>query len=332
MKKFTDMVRQASSEDEVYDILFEMLKKDSNISQIVIMRKEYNDSKLSIYKALDNERLNAIKDAAVNAENCWAIKTGKGFIYNSTNDDFSCRDFYSNAESYACLPIILGGNVSGVIQFQSDMEKYFTNDIVSSIKIYIDTITPVISNLRLLNSLNDLASMDALTKVYNRRYLTKYLDEQINASKEGGHHMCVVMVDIDFFKKFNDTYGHDAGDYVLIHFAEILKSNIREKDVIARYGGEEFVIVLPHTDLPGAYKTAEKLRKKVEDMSLAAINSEAPPKINCSMGISCYPLHGNNMDTLLQSADKALYEAKNSGRNRTCIFGEEKQRKIVRKK
>ena len=86
------------------------------------------------------------------------------------------------------------------------------------------------------------------------------------------------------------------------------------------------MVVLPGTDLHGAYSVAEKLRKKVEDMSLTAISNEAPPKITCSLGISSYPLHGNNIDKLIQSADKALYKAKNSGRNRTCIYGEDNER------
>ena len=324
MKKFSDMVRQASSEDEVYDMLFELLKKKNNITQVVVMRKNYDSNNLTVYKSLYNDKISAIKDIYVSEENCLAVKGGKEFTYNNTNSDIACNDFSSEAESYICLPIILGGIVSGVIQIHSDRKNFFTSDLVSMIKIYIDTITPVISNLRLVDSLNSLASVDTLTKVYNRRYLEKYLEQQIIISKDGSLHLCVIMIDIDFFKKFNDTYGHDAGDYVLMHFADTLKYNVREGDVVARYGGEEFVVVLSRTDIRSAYRVAEKLRKKVENMSLIAISSEDPPKITCSLGISCYPLHGNNMDKLIQSADKALYEAKNSGRNRTRIFGEEK--------
>lgn len=331
-KKFSDLVRQASSEDEVYDILFEMLRKRGGVTQVVVMKKEYNDKQLTIYKAMYSEKLEAIKNRMTIEDNCWAVRTGKEFIYNDNNSDFSCNDFYSNAASYICIPIILGGVVSGVIQVQSDRKNYFTDEVAAELNLYMDNIAPVISNLRLLESLNNMASVDTLTKVYNRRYLDKYLEEQIMASKQNNLHLSVIMLDIDFFKKFNDTYGHEAGDYVLMHFADTLKYNVREGDIVSRYGGEEFVVVLPRTDLHGAYIVAEKLRSKVEEMPLAAIDKENPPRITCSLGISSYPLHGNNIDKLIQSADKALYKAKHSGRNRTCIFGEDNGREGLKER
>lgn len=323
------MVRQASSEDEVYDILFDMLKKKSGIVQVVVIKKGYNDKNMTVFKAMDMEKLKTIENKVTTEQNCWAVKTGNEFVYNGNSDDFNCKEFHRESVSYLCLPIVLGGIVSGVVQIQSDKKDFFTDSMIAEIKVYIDSITPVISNLRLLESLNNMASVDTLTKVYNRRYLEKYLEEQIEISKENNLHLSVIMLDIDFFKRFNDTYGHDAGDYVLMHFADTLKFNVRESDVVSRYGGEEFVVVLPGTDLHGAYSVAEKLRKKVEDMSLTAISNEAPPKITCSLGISSYPLHGNNIDKLIQSADKALYKAKNSGRNRTCIFGDSNVREGV---
>lgn len=322
LKRLNELLRQAADEDEVYDILLNMLKKDSNINQVLIARKELNEPQLRIYKALDNEKLNKMKGMEVSEDSCWAAKGGSEFIHNGNDGDFSCGDYYSDSQSYICLPIILNGIVSGVIQVQSSRQDYFTPELVSELRMFVDAITPVISNLRLLESLNDMASIDPLTKLYNRRHLEKYMEEQIRFSKSNNLHMSIIMLDIDFFKKFNDTYGHEAGDYVLMVFADTLKYNVREGDLTARYGGEEFIVVLPHTDLRGAYTVAEKIREKVEKISLTAIDSENPPRITCSLGISCYPLHGNTIDKLIQSADKALYDAKNSGRNRTCVFGE----------
>lgn len=329
LKKFSDLVRQAVNEDEVYEILFGVLKKNVNISQVLVIRKEIEGKQLRAYKAMDESKLESLKTISVGEEKCWAVRTGKEFVYNGKAVDYNCTDYHGDSESYLCLPIMLGGIVSGVIQIQSSIKNYFTEEIISELRIYVDTITPVISNLRLLESLNNMASIDTLTKVYNRRYMERYMSEHMALSMRNNLYMSVIMLDIDFFKRFNDTYGHDAGDYVLMHFADTLKSNVRESDVVARYGGEEFVIILPQTDLKGAYSVAEKIRTKVEDMSLAAISSENPPKITCSLGISCFPLHGSNIDKLIQSADKALYQAKNSGRNNTCIFGGEQKAEAV---
>ena len=330
LKKFSDLVRQVSSEDEVYDILFDFLRNNSNISQVVVIRNEYSSNSLTVYKSMDSEGFDLLRSKLADEGSCIAAKTGKEYSFNGGNGDINCKGLCNNSQSYICLPIILGGIVSGVIHIQSNKEDYFTEEVVAELRVYIDTITPVISNLRLLESLNTMASIDVLTKVYNRRYLEKTMEEQIRVSKVNNLHMSVLMLDIDFFKRFNDTYGHDAGDYVLMHFADTLKYNVREGDVVARYGGEEFVVVLPNTDLRGAYKVAEKIREKVEEMSLTAISSDNPPRITCSLGISGYPLHGNNIDKLIQSADKALYEAKNAGRNKTCIFGEDNVQGILK--
>ncbi len=321
LKKFSDMVRQAITEDEVYELLFDILRAKEHIRQVIIVQKDYTDKNLKMYKALKDDGTAIDRFIRTPEEACWAIRSGKEFIMNDKDRDFNCRDFHSEAASHMCIPVVVGGYVSAIIQIQSDVKNFFTDEMVSELKLYVDTITPVISNLRLLESLNTMASTDTLTKMFNRRFLDDYLEKQINQAKRNNQYLSIVMIDIDHFKRFNDTYGHEAGDYVLMRFAETIKSYTRESDVAARYGGEEFIMVLPQTDVDAAFTAAEKLRMAVEKISLTAINESDPPRITCSLGISCYPLHGSDMEKLIQSADKALYQAKNTGRNRTCIFG-----------
>lgn len=172
------------------------------------------------------------------------------------------------------------------------------------------------SSLRLQKTLMEQASIDSLTKIYNRRALEEAGEKEISRTMRQGVRISAIVVDIDFFKPLNDKYGHQAGDVVLKWFASILKHNIRDHDVLARYGGEEFVVLLPDTDLPSAFVVAEKLRSEIARANVMFGKTEHL-KLTASFGVSSMFGESANWFTLIRSADSALYEAKNSGRN--CV-------------
>ncbi len=149
---------------------------------------------------------------------------------------------------------------------------------------------------------------DFLTGLFNRRYLEEILRWEIEFSKRYGHPLSVILLDVDNFKCINDKYGHQTGDLVLKKLAELLKKNLRKSDIVARYGGEEFIIILPDTDIKGAVKVAEKLRKAIEKLSINGI------KITASFGVSQLK-DDDDIQKLIKRADKALYIAKRSGKN-----------------
>jgi diguanylate cyclase (GGDEF)-like protein len=156
---------------------------------------------------------------------------------------------------------------------------------------------------------------DGLTKVFNRKYFLHVAEDAIEKSKKGAHDISVVMVDIDFFKKVNDTYGHQAGDEVLVSVAKILSSSLRELDIIARYGGEEFIIFMM-TDAKNAFDVIEKIRLKIENFTFA---DKPELKITVSFGIAQH--HKNeSLEELIKRADRALYQSKNGGRNRITLL------------
>jgi two-component system cell cycle response regulator len=161
-----------------------------------------------------------------------------------------------------------------------------------------------------------LALTDSLTGLYNRRYFTAHLEGLMTRIGDGAQSAAVLMVDVDFFKKVNDTYGHASGDVVLREVALRLARNVRGFDLVARYGGEEFVIVMPETTLPIALMVAERLRAAVADkpIALGVLAPEIP--ITISIGIAVTLERGDSAPTVLARADEALYEAKASGRNR----------------
>ena len=168
--------------------------------------------------------------------------------------------------------------------------------------------------------LQEVASKDALTGLYNRKFLNELLEKEWHRSIRYNYSLSVVMVDIDDFKRVNDTYGHKAGDMVLIKIAETLMKRIRKNDILARYGGEEFVFVLPQTDLRDACKVTSSFKAAAQDIRIS-FNSNNGLSLTISCGVStAYPaMEGDSMDALIQRADNALYEAKRSGKDRIAF-------------
>lgn len=174
---------------------------------------------------------------------------------------------------------------------------------------------------RLRAELQEQAIHDPLTNVYNRRFLADAMDRELAQAGRNEKPASVVILDIDYFKQFNDTYGHRCGDFVLQYIAGFLGQRIRRGDVLCRYGGEEFVVFLPNAPLEAAYQRAENWRSELAN---AFIEYEGLHlKTSFSAGIAGFPLHGSNSDAILTAADKALYQAKNSGRNRAILYREE---------
>ena len=162
---------------------------------------------------------------------------------------------------------------------------------------------------------------DPLTNLFNRRYMEESLDREILRAERGEHRLGVIMIDIDHFKKVNDTLGHDAGDAVLQQLAEFLQTNIRGADIACRYGGEEFLLILPDAPLEATRDRAEHLRVATQKIELRFEDRELPAP-TLSLGVAVFPDHGTTRQALVRAADAALYRAKNSGRNRTVSAGE----------
>jgi two-component system, cell cycle response regulator len=167
-------------------------------------------------------------------------------------------------------------------------------------------------------SLTELATMDVLTGVFNRREFNRRLTIEIERSRREGHSVSLLMVDIDHFKKINDTYGHQSGDDALRHVSALIKAEVRPGDLPARYGGEEFAVILPYADRNDAFVVAERLRNLIAAQNIV-IQDEQTIKATASLGCATFPIDAGTEETLMGAADAALYRAKRSGRNRVCI-------------
>jgi diguanylate cyclase (GGDEF)-like protein len=167
---------------------------------------------------------------------------------------------------------------------------------------------------RLYHDLHQAANTDVLTHLLNRRAMMQKLEKEINHFYRSDRPFAIILIDVDFFKRVNDVYGHDGGDTVLMHLAQILQTKMRHIDSASRWGGEEFLILLPDTTLYKAQEIAERLRSYIE-----ATPTQSNIQITISLGIAVIRQHGNSLESLITAADHALYEAKRTGRNRVVV-------------
>lgn len=191
-------------------------------------------------------------------------------------------------------------------------------------KIHLENLTKELEEKNEI--LDNLANLDGLTGAFNHRYFQNSLDQEISRCMRNSSTISILLLDIDHFKKFNDTYGHQVGDFVLTEFSTILKENVRKYDIVARYGGEEFVVILPETDLEDAINVAEKLRTSIESADFD--DNRETYSVRASFGVSsAKPATEDNFskDVFISQADQALYEAKEKGRNQVVSYSPKKK-------
>jgi len=214
-----------------------------------------------------------------------------------------------------CMPLVVKEKLSGILIIgPSKTYLSYQDSDLEFLSALMNISTVALENFYL----HTMSITDGLTKAYLRRYFIFRLGEEIKRIKRYGGGISLLMIDLDYFKKVNDTYGHQAGDKVLIEFVEIIKGISRATDLIARYGGEEFAIIAMETSSEGAKIFAERIRTIVEkhlfDIGNMKIN------ITVSIGIASFPRDAETMQDLIKKADDALYRAKNSGRNQVCVY------------
>ncbi|MBN1899100.1 MAG: GGDEF domain-containing protein, partial [Spirochaetes bacterium] len=177
------------------------------------------------------------------------------------------------------------------------------------------------------------AITDGLTGLYNHTFFQNYLMKSVDRAGRFNNELSLLMIDIDHFKECNDTYGHRAGDGVLVRVSEILQKTARRSDLVARYGGEEFAIILPETGLEGARIAAEKIREAIDTSRVKTRVGQKEEEIGVTVSVGVAQLQaGEEPISLIERSDQALYKAKESGRNCVAVFGEKRPSKVLKKK
>jgi diguanylate cyclase (GGDEF)-like protein/PAS domain S-box-containing protein len=257
--------------------------------------------------------------ASFDPESCWALRTGHPHLVVKGDGTARCGHAAGVKDTYLCVPILAQGEALGILHIQATEENPSLSEAELSFKTtFAAHVGLSVANLRLRDALRAQSTKDPLTGLYNRRYLQEMLDREIRRAIRSEQHLGILILDLDHFKNFNDTYGHEAGDAVLRETASFLIRSIRVEDFVCRYGGEEFVVVLPTADLRAAEARAERIRAKLRDL-VVMHEGRSLGVITVSVGVAALPDHGMSEKELLQAADAALYRAKRAGRDRVVV-------------
>jgi diguanylate cyclase (GGDEF)-like protein/PAS domain S-box-containing protein len=264
-------------------------------------------------------------------ESCWGLRRGQP-QWSERAGGINCSHLAEGSTNKClCVPMVGQGDTLGILhlEFTGDAEteaKSKTDSGSGSLKdsqlrlasTVSGQIALSLASLRLRETLRDQSIRDPLTGLFNRRFMEESLEREMQRAVRKNHPVSVLFVDLDHFKRFNDTFGHDAGDLVLRSVADLFRSLFRVDDVICRYGGEEFGIILPESSAQNAAIRANALREETKKLEIQYKN-HALGRITLSVGVSCFPEHGRTSEELLKAADQCLYESKAAGRDKVTV-------------
>ena len=248
---------------------------------------------------------------------CWALKRGS-VHHTATALDLNCPHYEKTLGDQAerlCIPLVSQGEVIGLMYIKWSPHSHLAFHDRNLLDRTAEQIALAVSNVTLRETLRLQSIVDPLTGMFNRRYMDETLKRELLRADRKKTPLALIVLDLDHFKNINDTYGHDAGDYVLTSVARQVIANIRDSDLACRFGGEEIVLIMPECDQETAIQRAEKIRTSIMSLDLHYEGNAVAP-ITASFGVAQFPVHGRDANTLIQAADQAMYRAKEAGRNR----------------
>lgn len=253
---------------------------------------------------------------------CRAFRTNSEVI--SSDFENLCKECEHHSQEYICISFNVNDEFSLVltIHAQNASELTEVNSHIASIRNYLEAAKPVIESKLLTAKLRENSLRDPMTRLYNRRFLEEFIETFAGQVKRERENYSILMIDVDFFKMVNDTYGHDVGDKVIVAIGKVLRENIRESDLAIRYGGEEFVVLLHNASEEGTLKVAKKIHSAFAATIFDVGTGETMQK-TMSIGISIFPTDADSIWKCIKLADTALYVAKTTGRNKIVRYTED---------
>jgi diguanylate cyclase (GGDEF)-like protein len=251
-------------------------------------------------------------------ESCCSVRSGRLRWRRPERSEVHCMHFAGRApERYVCLPLTAHGETLGVVTVECPSAEAAAQaeQRESTLSSLGEMAAMAIAGLNLRQKLESQSIRDGLTGLFNRTFMEVALEREMSRAMRQGKQVAVLMADIDHFKQFNDTFGHEAGDIVLREVAESMRLGVRGEDIVCRYGGEEFIVIMPEITTHAATERAELLRRMVSDLALR-YHGQPLRQVTISIGVAMFPDNSDHADELLRCADHAMYAAKHKGRNR----------------
>jgi diguanylate cyclase (GGDEF)-like protein/PAS domain S-box-containing protein len=271
---------------------------------------------------------NLATERAFSPGDCWALRRGKTHVVNDVDSAVRCAHVHAGLTGgHVCVPLAAQGETLGLLYMQCREKGLAAEnkapdaamaELAHGATLVGERLSLALANLKLREVLRHQSVRDPLTGLFNRRYMEETLDRELSRASRRNEAVAVAMCDLDHFKQFNDTFGHEAGDLVLREVAATLQKNVRQGDIVCRFGGEELVLIFPEATAEIATERAEFLREQVKALALS-YRGRTLGKITISIGIAMYPEDGVSFEGLIRASDQALYRAKADGRDRVVL-------------
>jgi diguanylate cyclase (GGDEF)-like protein len=270
----------------------------------------------------------ALGESGFSPYDCWALRTGRIHVVSDPHSRLVCTHLTEPLPGPAvCVPMMAQGEALGILHLQANAAiplrsatETGDGEVDQVVVTVAEHLALALANLRLRETLRTQSIRDPLTGLFNRRYMEESLDREFRRAERRGNGVGVLMLDLDHFNRFNNTFGHQAGDDLLQAFGEMISQHVRAEDIACRYGGEEFVLILPEATREVVEQRAEVLRTEVRELRVQS-RGQSLGAVTVSIGVAVYPDHGRTVEDVIRAADLALYEAKNLGRDRVVVTG-----------
>lgn len=320
--RFKKVIEKERTRRDVYERIVQVLENRMSLNRFSLYDVQRRKNRIeSIYVSGAESWCKDI--IFEKATECRVVRTGSDVdsrefpcICPNFKDQKACKE---GKLHHYCIPVYMGGSVQSVVQivYEPEMEP-FIKLTIPYVKRYLEEASPILEARAYMDALREQTLRDQLTGLYNRRFLEEFLDKIVAQIKRRGTALGILMIDVDYFKEVNDTYGHDMGDKVLKEVSRIIQRSIRESDIAIRFGGEEFLVLLVDIKEGKSEEIAEKIRKAVEEHRIEGFGIVLEKTV--SIGVSEFPMDSDKIWQCIKFADVALYKAKEFGRNRVVRF------------